>query len=57
MLPEEKLLVDADNPPTLIIEFFDDQPDINKINCFSNEGGEWKNSKLNILDNKIEISF
>ncbi len=57
LLPEEKLLVDADNPPTLIIEFFDDQTDINKINCFSNEGGEWKNSKLNILDNKIEISF
>ena len=30
----------------MIIEFFEEQKNINLINCFSNEGGDWKNSKL-----------
>ena len=55
--PEEKFLLDSDNPPELIVEFFDDQPNINKINCFSNEGGEWNNSKLKYKNSKIEIVF
>ena len=41
--PEEKFLLETNNPPKLVIKFFNDQPKINKINCFSNEGGEWKN--------------
>jgi Predicted xylanase/chitin deacetylase len=53
ILPEEKFLLDDNNPPNLIIEFFNDQPNINKINCFSNEGGEWKDSKLNYQKNRI----
>ena len=55
--PEDKFLLDKDNPPKLIIEFFNDQPNVNKINCFSNEGGEWKNSKLNYKKDKIEVTF
>ena len=55
--PEEKFLLNSDNPPALIVEFFDDQPNINKINCFSNEGGEWNNSKLKYKNSKIEIVF
>ncbi len=57
IIPEEKFLLDDNNPPELIIEFFNDQPKINKINCFSNEGGEWKNSKLIYKKNKIEVIF
>ena len=57
IIPEEKFLLNDNNPPELIIEFFDDQPKINKINCFSNEGGEWKNSKLIYKKNKIEVIF
>ena len=57
IIPEEKFLLEANNPPSLIIEFFNDQPNINKINCFSNEGGDWKNSKLNYKKNKIEVIF
>tara|TARA_A100001011_G_scaffold13676_1_gene14579 strand:- start:183 stop:1235 length:1053 start_codon:yes stop_codon:yes gene_type:complete len=57
IIPEEKFLLDTNNPPELIIEFFNDQPKINKINCFSNEGGEWKNSKLNYKKDKIEVIF
>ena len=57
IIPEEKYLLDTNNPPELVIEFFNNQPKINKINCFSNEGGEWKNSKLNYKKNKIEVIF
>tara|TARA_X000000950_G_scaffold220514_1_gene265589 strand:- start:53 stop:1105 length:1053 start_codon:yes stop_codon:yes gene_type:complete len=57
IIPEEKLLLNSNNPPELIIEFFNNQPKINEINCFSNEGGEWKNSKLNYKKNKIEVIF
>ena len=57
IIPEEKFLLDANNPPELIIEFFNDQPKINTINCFSNEGGEWKNSQLNYKKDKIEVIF
>ncbi len=57
IIPEEKFLLSNNNPPELIIEFFNDQPNINKINCFSNEGGEWKNSKLIYKKNKIEVIF
>jgi len=55
--PKDKFLLDANNPPELIIEFFNNQTDIDKINCFSNEGGEWKSSKLNYKKNKIEVIF
>ena len=54
---EDKFLLESNNPPSLIIEFFKEQTNISKINCFSNEGGEWKNSKLNYKDKKIEVVF
>ena len=55
--PENKFLHDSDNPPTMSIEFFESQKNINSINCFSNEGGNWKDTKLNYQDNKIEVIF
>ena len=57
ILPDDKLLIDTNNPPLMTIEFFEEQKNINLINCFSNEGGEWKNSTLKYLDNKIEVVF
>ena len=57
MSPEDKLIIDTNNPPSVTIEFFKEQKNINLINCFSNEGGEWKNSKLNYLDNFIKIEL
>ena len=57
LLPEDKLLSDDNNPPSVIIEFFEEQDNINLINCFSNEGGTWKNSKLIYTDNIIQIEL
>ena len=57
IIPEEKFLLDSNNPPKLTIEFFKNQPSVNKINCFSNEGGKWKNSELKYKKDKIEVIF
>ena len=52
--PEEKKLLKKDNPPELIVEFFDEQKNIKNINCYSNDGGEWKKPNL-IFENKTLI--
>ncbi len=57
LFPDEKFLFDNSNPPSMTIEFFEEQNNINLINCFSNEGGEWKDSKLKYFNNKIEVVF
>ncbi len=55
--PEDKKLVGKQNPPKLIIEFFKEQININNINCYSNDGGEWKKSNLKFQDQNLIISF
>ena len=59
--PEEKKLSHKNNPPKVIIEFFENQKNIDKINCYSNDGGEWKKPNLifnkNILEIKISEKF
>ena len=47
--PEEKMLNNDSNPPKLIVEFFDEQKNIKNINCYSNDGGNWKNLILNLI--------
>jgi peptidoglycan/xylan/chitin deacetylase (PgdA/CDA1 family) len=46
--PEEKKIDDKNNPPTLTVEFFDEQKNIKDINCYSNDGGNWKQSELSL---------
>ena len=59
--PEEKKLSHKNNPPKVLIEFFENQKNINQINCYSNDGGEWKKPNLifnkNILEIKISEKF
>ena len=55
--PEEKKLNDDNNPPQLIVEFFDDQKNIQNITCYSNDGGNWKKSNLNFKSNTLIINF
>jgi len=55
--PEEKKLTDKNNPPKFYVEFFSNQKNINKINCFSNEGGNWEKSNIKIKDNILTIRF
>ena len=55
VLPENKI-IDNNNPPEMIVEFFDDQ-NIENMNCFSNEGNGWESSSLEINNNILKINF
>ncbi len=57
--PEDKYLTNANNPPTVTVEFLENTKNLKQINCFSNEGNRWRNSKINFTDDttlKIEIT-
>ena len=54
--PEDKYVFN-NNPPKLVIEFFNNQKNLNKINCFSDEGNKWGKSNIKIIDNKLIVNF
>ena len=56
LYPEEKYITD-NNPPIFYVEFFKEQKNINNINCFSDEGNEWKKSNINFTQNKLNVNF
>ena len=56
LYPEEKYVTD-NNPPKLYVEFFEEQKNINNINCFSDEGNEWGQSNISFNQNKLDINF
>ncbi len=53
IFPEDKYLVQAKNPPKIKIEFYENIKNLSLINCFSNEGNKWRNSKINFKDKNI----
>ena len=56
IVPTEKYLQDSNNPPEVIIEFFEDLKNIKLLNCYSNELNKWRKSKIEFLNNfKIKI--
>ena len=57
ILPEDKLIVQNNNPPVTIIEFFKNQKNLEQINCFSDEGKGWDKSVTELIDNKLYIKF
>ena len=57
ILPEEKYIKSINNPPKMIVEFFNEQKNLNKINCFSNEGGKWDKSNTAFNNNKLSVKF
>ena len=57
LLPEEKFLSQNNNPPKFSVEFFDNQKNLNNINCFSDEGDKWKKSNTYLNKNILKIKF
>ncbi len=57
ILPEEKLLFENTNPPEFKVEFFKEQKNLKNINCYSNEGNNWKKSNTKISDRALTIKF
>ncbi len=55
--PEQKKISSNNNPPKLIVEFFNEQKNIENINCYSNDGGNWKKSNLVFDENNLIIEF
>ncbi len=56
--PEDRYLLQSKNPPKVNIEFYDEIKNLKQINCFSNEGNKWRNSKIYFKEsNKLEIEI
>ena len=55
--PEDKLLTINNNPPKMKVNFFKEQKNLELINCFSNEGNEWKKSEIKLINNKLIVNF
>ena len=55
--PENKFMNYGQNPPKMTIEFFEDQKNLENINCFSNEGSKWRKTKIILIDNILNINF
>ncbi|MFL2878286.1 MAG: polysaccharide deacetylase family protein [Candidatus Pelagibacter sp.] len=51
------MYIAQNNPPKLIIEFFENQKNIKKINCFSDEGNKWDKSNIVFNDRKLHVNF
>ncbi len=55
--PEEKKLSKENNPPKFKVRFFDNQKNIENINCYSNEGDKWMKSKIKLVEKELTIEF
>ena len=60
--PEDRYLLQSKNPPRVNIEFYENIKNLNQLNCFSNEGNKWRNSKIlfkekNLLEIEITEKF
>ena len=55
--PQEKKLTKNNNPPKFKVKFFNDQKNIDNINCYSNEGDKWMKSNVKLVNNELTINF
>ena len=57
LYPVEKYLTNNNNPPNFLVKFFDEQKNINNINCFSDEGDKWEKSNVSFDQNTLNLNF
>ena len=57
VFPENKLVNNDNNPPKLVIEFFEEQKNLEKITCYSNEGSEWRKTYINLEKKSLKVNF
>jgi len=57
MKPVNKMINNKNNPPNFIVEFFKQQKNLENINCFSDEGNEWRESNIFLKNNTLTIKF
>jgi len=56
LYPEEKYLT-KNNPPEFSVEFFDEQKNLDNINCFSDEGNQWEKSNVEFNKSTLNVNF
>ena len=58
IIPEDRYLLQSNNPPKVKIIFEEKINNLKQINCFSNEGNKWRNSKISFEEkNILEINI
>jgi len=57
LIPEEKFIIDENNPPKMTVNFFSNQENLHNINCFSNEGNKWQDTDIKLNEKKLVIQF
>ncbi len=57
LLPTDKYLIQTNNPPKFLVHFFKEQKNLKNINCFSDEGNEWKKSNTKVDKQILKINF
>ena len=56
ILPEEKYLLDNNNPPKVKIEFYENIDNLKSITCYSNEADKWRMSEIFFTkNNEVQI--
>ena len=56
VIPENKYITN-NNPPNLQIEFFENQKNLENINCFQDEGVGWKKTDIKLNNSKLFVNF
>ena len=56
LYPDNKFLT-INNPPKFSVEFFNEQKNLDNINCFSDEGNKWEKSAINYNKKILKINF
>ena len=57
IIPENKFVNSTNNPPEMSIFFFNEQKNLDKISCYSNEGNGWDKTNIKLENNKLNIFF
>ncbi len=58
IFPEEKYLLQKNNPPEVSIEFYEDIKNLKALNCYSNEGNKWRQSNIKFQNaNKLLVNI
>ena len=57
IIPKDKFLESVNNPPEMLIEFFEEQKNLKNISCYSNEGGDWHKTNIKLENNNLNIFF
>ena len=58
IIPEDRYLLQSNNPPNVKIFFNENINNLENITCFSNEGNKWRNSIISFVEkNTLEIKI